>query len=97
MPAYRYVGGYPRALLGLQQGVNAHHDGTPYGATVEALPGDEVTTDKPYEHAELEPIADDEPGPDAAVELAELTGDAPEDPAHTDMTAEGAPAPETKE
>lgn len=63
MPSYRFTGGYPRALVGLSEGVNAHHEGTPPGATIEAHPGDEVTTSVPYAHAEME-LVDEAAQPD---------------------------------
>lgn len=55
MPAYTFTGAYPRVLTGLRQGVNARHDGTAPGATIEPQPGDTVVTDEPFEHPELRP------------------------------------------
>lgn len=111
MPDYLFTGGYPRALFGLTEGVNAHLDGAAYGATIEPSPGDVVHTDEAFDHAELELIdepAEPEDGPVAvepeavtltADEVAHLAPDvlAAVEAAHTDMTAEGAPAPENKE
>jgi hypothetical protein len=61
MPRYRFVGDFERVMHGLAHGVSAtlHRDGhdQPAGSTVVLQPGDEVTTDEPYEHAELEEIA----------------------------------------
>jgi hypothetical protein len=131
LPKYLFTGAFPRVLTGLRQGVNAHRDGTPDGATIEANHGDEVTTTEPYEHPELQ-LEDENatlpepapalspggviPGPPVEVQLtpgevvltaeeashlspellAQIQAAAhPDEPAHTDMTAEGAPAPET--
>lgn len=117
MPAYRYTGAYPRALFGLSHGVNAtitHADGheTPVGATVEAHPGDTVTTAEAYDHADLAEItledaladveAAAELGAEAVKELKRAAKKATQEAAtatdeETRMTAEGAPAPETEQ
>ena len=66
MPAYTFTGAYPRVLTGLRQGVNARHDGTAPGATIEPQPGDTVVTDEPFEHPELaEIVRADAPVPPA--------------------------------
>ena len=65
MPSYRFTGAFPRVLTGLTEGVNAHHEGTRPGATVEPEPGDEVTTAVPYPHVELE-LLDEAAQPPAA-------------------------------
>lgn len=61
MPRYRFVGDFERVMHGLAHGVSAelHRDGhdQPAGSTVVLQPGDEITTDEPYVHAELEEIA----------------------------------------
>jgi|GEM_PF-4946944 len=93
MTDYHFTGAYPRVLAGLSQGVNAlilpaDRDTPPYGATLEAWPGDSVQTDEPYIHPELE---EEVPAPEPVVDFR---SDVPtEDPAHDTMTAEGAPAP----
>lgn len=132
MPKYLFTGAFPRVLSGLQEGVNAHRDGTPVGATIEAHEGDTIVTAAPYEHPELRLVDADAtlPEPAPAVEvspggvipgppvevtltpgeyvitaeeashlspelLAQIQAAAhPDEPAHTDMTAEGAPAPD---
>lgn len=130
MPKYLFTGAFPRVLSGLQEGVNAHRDGTPDRATIEAHEGDTIVTAAPYEHPELrledadatlpEPVpavevppSGDIPAPAPAVpagdvvltpeEIAHLAPEViaqiqaaahPDEPAHTDMTAEGAPAPD---
>lgn len=58
MTDYHFTGAHPRILTGLSQGVNAlilpaDRDAPPYGSTLEAWPGDAVSTDEPYEHPEL--------------------------------------------
>lgn len=97
MTDYHFTGAYPRVLTGLSQGINAHltpaHGDTcpPYGSTIEAHPGDVLSTDAPYPHPELEEITPDTapaPQPAAPVEPAP-----PADPAPADPTADGAPAP----
>lgn len=122
MPEYHFTGAYPRVLAGLSQGVNAWQTPTPpYGATIEAFPGDAIRTDAPYDHPELEEVeaavpiqlvaADSTPeqiasglqtvqdaaaqGADgiAVLQAAAAPVEAPADPAHEAMTAEGAPAP----
>lgn len=116
MPDYHFTGAYPRVLTGLSQGVNAlllpaDRDAPPYGATLEARPGDSVQTDAPYAHPELEEVvsaaspllltvASQEgiqvlrDAAEAAVVPPVAAPEAPvADPAHEDMTAEGAPAP----
>jgi hypothetical protein len=105
MTEYHFTGAYPRVLAGLSQGVNAAlltdaGNEPPYGATLEASPGDAVRTDEPYDHPELtevepepQPInADGSPIP-APEPVIEFRSDAPADPAPDTMTAEGAPAP----
>lgn len=63
-PTYTFTGAYPRVFFGLSEGVNAHvqpteaHPDLVDGQTVVLEPGDHVTTDQPYEHCELEPVAD---------------------------------------
>ena len=136
MPKYLFTGAFPRVLSGLQEGVNAHRDGTPVGATIEAHEGDTIVTAAPYEHPELRledenggfipntdgrdtipasieptPVVPIAPTPAPAQgdvvltpeEIAHLAPEIiaqiqaaahPDEPAHTDMTAEGAPAPD---
>jgi hypothetical protein len=106
LPAYTFTGAYPRVLTGLRQGVNARHDGTPPGATIEPDPGDTVTTDTPFDHPELrldDPNTPPDPAPAPAGEvvldaeaISHLSPEvlaqihAAEQETHTD----GAPAPE---
>lgn len=108
MTEYHFTGACPRVLAGLSQGVNAWltpaaGDAPPYGSTLEACPGDLISTDEPYEHPELTvavPVPDapaPAPTEPSAVPIqlvaAPDPAPAPADPAHDTMTAEGAPAP----
>ena len=86
-------------MTGLSQGVNATvqplNGSVPDpGATIVCSAGDLLHTDVPYPHPDLEERADT---PNTATEPAgDVTPAEPpalEDPASTDMTAEGAPAP----
>lgn len=68
MPTYTYTGVVPRALFGLQEGVNAEvhqidREAEPLTPrqTVVVSPGDTITTAEEYPHAELEPLADAAP------------------------------------
>jgi hypothetical protein len=71
MAEYTFTGATPRLLFGLSQGVNAtltpaDPDAEPLadGQTIVAHPGDRITTDEDYVHAELEvhtPPADPAP------------------------------------
>lgn len=80
MPKYLFTGGFPRVLTGLQQGVNAHRDGTPDGATIEAQPGDEITTAAEYVHPELR-LEDENAVPaEASAPVAEPAPAEPEAP-----------------
>lgn len=64
MAEYKFTGTYPRAMFGLAHGVNARV--TPAaetrhiteGSTVVLEPGDLLSTDEPYEHAELVDLTD---------------------------------------
>ncbi len=60
MPRYRFTGFVETVLHGLSHGVNAElhrgKHGQPEGSTVVVVPGDEVTTSKPYPHAFLEDV-----------------------------------------
>jgi len=95
-PTYTFIGAYPRVLVGLSEGVNAHlsapNGASPgYGLTIVAEPGDTLETDEPYVHSELEevtPEASDARGLSPEDEAVPAT-----DPAPDAMTAEGAPAP----
>lgn len=104
MPEYHFTGTYPRVLAGLSQGVNAlllptGRDTPPYGSTIEAAPGDSLQTDEPYGHPELEEVEPaapvEAPTPEPVVPIQLVAADAPAEPAHDAMTAEGAPAPAT--
>jgi hypothetical protein len=68
MAEYTFTGATPRLLFGLAQGVNATlHPATPDtepladGQTIIARPGDRLTTDEDYPHAELEPFVPETP------------------------------------
>lgn len=108
MTEYHFTGAYPRVLAGLSQGVNAWltpaaGDAPPYGSTLEACPGDLISTDEPYEHPELTEASDahglspaDEAWAQANPQPIPAPVDpapAPVEPAPDTMTAEGAPAP----
>jgi hypothetical protein len=82
LPTYRFTGGFPRILLGLQEGPAAHHEGTPLGATIEVQPGDTLTTREPFTHPELEQVDGDAVPP---VPPAEPT---PAAPGEVTLTAE---------
>lgn len=65
MTDYIFTGAYPRVLTGLSQGVNAtitpaEGDAPPHGSTLEARPGDAISTDEPYEHPELAEVPVDQ-------------------------------------
>lgn len=109
MTDYHFTGAYPRVLAGLSQGVNAlilpaDRPAPPYGATIEAFPGDAVQTDEPYDHPELAEVAEVAPEPQPVeadgtpvpvpdlVPIHLVAADSPA-PEHDAMTAEGAPAP----
>jgi len=71
MAEYNFTGASPRMLFGLAQGVNATvHPATPdteplaAGQTIIVHPGDRLTTDEEYPHAELEPVVPDNPPAD---------------------------------
>lgn len=71
MAEYTFTGAVPRLLFGLAQGVNATvHPATPDtepladGQTIVVQPGDRLTTDEEYEHAELQPVTPDNPPAD---------------------------------
>lgn len=71
MAEYTFTGAVPRLLFGLSQGVNATlHPATPDtepladGQTIIAQPGDRITTDEDYVHAELEPVVPPTPPAD---------------------------------
>lgn len=71
MAEYTFTGATPRLLFGLSQGVNATlHPATPDtepladGQTIIAHPGDRLTTDEDYPHAELEEFVAPEPPAD---------------------------------
>lgn len=98
MPEYTFTGAYPRVLAGLSQGVNASITpaaGEPpvHGATLEAAPGDAVHTDEPYPHPELTEVESTPAPAEPVVPIQLVAADAPAEPAHDTMTAEGAPAP----
>lgn len=71
MAEYTFTGASPRMLFGLSQGVNATlipatPDSEPLadGQTIVIHPGDRLTTDEDYPHAELEPFVAPEPPAD---------------------------------
>jgi hypothetical protein len=101
VPDYKFTGDDPRIMIGLIQGVNAlsSNNQTPYGSTVVCRPGGTLHTDEPYPHAELVQL-EGEPQPigsDGFLLLPPTDEPVTEDPASTDMTAEGAPAPATEQ
>lgn len=68
MAEYTFTGATPRMLFGLAQGVNAtltpaDPDSEPLadGQTIVIHPGDRLTTDEDYVHAELEAVPDTPP------------------------------------
>ena len=98
MTDYHFTGAYPRVLAGLSQGVNAlilpaDRDAPPYGATIEAHPGDSVQTDEPYPHPELTEVTPEPQPVEADGTPIPAPEPAPAEPEHDTMTAEGAPAP----
>jgi hypothetical protein len=71
MAEYTFTGASPRMLFGLAQGINATlvpatPDSEPLadGQTIVVHPGDRLTTDEDYVHAELEPVVPDNPPAD---------------------------------
>lgn len=61
MPRYRYTSTWPEVFSDLEVGVNATvfpgdgRDAAVDGSTVVLLPGDEIETAQPFEHAHLTP------------------------------------------